>query len=427
MDLARLALELTEKASLVASAALLAVWFRPLRKRLLGIGGRADKVLAMLLGLLLSVWGAHLGFRWVGQEVDLRGIGVLIAAVLGGRKAGFGAGLFAGVYYGLLVGPRDAPWVLLASLVDGTVVGLLAHRRPGHLVHGGRAFLTAVGVQLLHVGLVAAGIGLLRGPHAMLEQAAAWPAHLVELLANAGGLALFTAVARLALAREEAVAEAARARADAEATRLEALQRSMEPHFLFNALNALRATVRRDPERARELLADLADLYRYVLAHRDEATLGEEADHALAFLAIERVRLGEQRLRVDLDVPGELREARLPALLLQPLVENAVKHGVAARPGPGTVYIEARREGAWLLLRVEDRSERGVEREQAAADGLGMGLRTLRERLRRRYAEDVGPSLQFEPTGTVVTLRFPWAEVAPPHVPAGAEAPEDGS
>ncbi len=418
MDLPRIVLDVAEKASLVASAALLAVWVRPLRLRLLGIGGRRDKVLAMLLGILISIWGAELGFSWQGQDVNLRAIGVCIAAVLGGRKAGVGSGLFAGLYYVLVVRPETAPWALFASLFDGLVLGLLTHRRPGALVHGGKAFLAALLVQLAHVSLVALGILIVSGEAAFVQQAAAWPAHTLKLLANALGVGLFASVARLALAREESVVEAAEARAAAEKARLEALRQRLEPHFLFNALNALRATIRRDPQSARELVDDLADLYRYVLSHHDDVALRDEVGHALAYLSIERVRLGEERLDVDVRVPGELEGARVPALLLQPLVENAVKHGVARRRGRGRVSIVARREGDWLQVEVEDRlvershrpSVRSIGEERG--EGMGLGLHTLRERLRRRYGRDVGPELDRGETRTRVTVRLPWQEPA---------------
>src|SRR5690606_37779184 len=101
----------------------------------------------------------------------------------------------------------------------------------------------------------------------------AWPAHIVTLVVVASGVTLFMTVARLVVSREEQAVALVEARAAADAAALESMRRRLEPRFLFNALNVVRATIRRDPMRARELVSDLADLYRYLLSHPEEAPL----------------------------------------------------------------------------------------------------------------------------------------------------------
>jgi two-component system sensor histidine kinase AlgZ len=154
------------------------------------------------------------------------------------------------------------------------------------------------------------------------------------------------------------------------------LQSRVQPHFLFNTLNSAIALVRVDPARAEELLEDLSELFRAALGTLDgDSTLGEEIRLARLYLAIEGMRFGK-RLEVDWDIDETLADARVPSLLLQPLVENAVRHGVEPNDEGGRVQIRARvRNGrAWVQV---------VNTVGAAATpGHGIGLVSSRERLR---------------------------------------------
>jgi two-component system, LytTR family, sensor kinase len=264
-----------------------------------------------------------------------------------------------------------------------------------------------VGIQAIH--LVVVGVGLLAVGHAA-RYLPAWPAHLVKLAVNASGVTLFMVVARLVVSREEQAVALVEARAAADAAALESLRRRLEPHFLFNALTAIRASIRRDPEAARDLVSDLADLYRYLLSHPEDAPLSAEIDHACAYLAIERARLGEGRLAIHLDVPAELRAQRVPALLLQPLVENAVRHGVARRSGAGTIRIAARAEGGSLVVDVVDACE--GEPVPANEKGSGIALATLRERLERLFGARASIVLEVGTTGALASVRLPLATAA---------------
>lgn len=400
-DAATLVIELCEKMGLIAAAALVAVLYPPLRNRLFGLGRRRDKLAAVALGLGLSAWGAMLGLHVGGEHINVRAIGVLIAAILGGWKSGALAGLGGGLFYAALVDAETAPWVLAASITDGVLAGLVAERRPAWF-QGWRVFVTSIGIQAIH--LVVVGVGLIAVGHAA-RYIPAWPAHLVKLVVVAAGVTLFMVVARLVVSREERGVALVEARAAADAAALESLRRRLEPHFLFNALNVVRATIRRDPARARELVSDLADLYRYLLSHPEEAPLEAEVGHACAYLAIERARLGDERVEVSVELPAELRALRVPPLLLQPLVENAVKHGLARRDGPGRVTLRARHDEGELVIEVED--EASGRRLPPMDAGNGIALDTLRRRLSRRYGG--GATLELTPTesGMRATVRLP--------------------
>lgn len=188
------------------------------------------------------------------------------------------------------------------------------------------------------------------------------------------------------------------------------LHAQVNPHFLFNALNTISAVIRNDPERARQLVQNLSTFFRKNLKRPSQmATLADEVEHVSAYLQIELARF-TGRLAVEIEVPDELRHARLPAFSLQPLVENAIKHGTAQLLGDGRVRIAARRDGGDLLLAVEDNA--GLYEAKPGGDGLGMTI--VDRRVRNRYGEAYGVSVACEPDAfTRVTLRLPLEETVP--------------
>ncbi|TSE32455.1 sensor histidine kinase [Tepidimonas charontis] len=163
--------------------------------------------------------------------------------------------------------------------------------------------------------------------------------------------------------------------------RLLALQSRMRPHFLFNSLNSVLALLRRDPARAEAMLEDLAELYRALLAEpRAQVPLAEELALARAYLAVEQVRLGE-RMHVAWHVDNAPMDALLPPLTLQPLVENAVRHGIEPRPEGGCLTVEAFRDDEHLVLFVRN----PLPAPGMRTAGHGLALANLRERLALLY------------------------------------------
>jgi len=163
---------------------------------------------------------------------------------------------------------------------------------------------------------------------------------------------------------------------------LEALRMQLHPHFLFNTLNAISVLIDRDPEDARRTLGRLSDLLRLTLEYDgvQEVPFEREMDFLDRYLAIEKTRFGD-RLTVRLDVDPDVMHASIPAMLLQPLVENAIKHGINRQRGPGIVEISARRNDGTLRLQVRDN---GVGLP-SNSDRKGVGLTNTRERLERMY------------------------------------------
>ncbi|MRD72759.1 sensor histidine kinase [Rhodocyclus tenuis] len=188
------------------------------------------------------------------------------------------------------------------------------------------------------------------------------------------------------------------------------LHAQVNPHFLFNTLNTLSAIIRRDPERARHLVLNLSTFFRNNLKRpSEEASLGEEIDHVTAYLDIEKARFLD-RLVVEFDVPVALRQCRLPAFSLQPIVENAIKHGTSHLLGVGRVLISARQIGDELHLCVEDNA--GLYEAPRESNGLGLSL--VHRRIADRYGPPYGLDIACErELSTRVTLRLPLAPTAP--------------
>ena len=213
-----------------------------------------------------------------------------------------------------------------------------------------------------------------------------------------------------------------RAEALASEARLQALRYQINPHFLFNTLNAVSTlVVERHTAEATRMIARLSDFLRLTLDERagDEVPMAEELEFVQRYLDIEQVRLGD-RLRLEVSVAPDARDAIVPVLLLQPLVENAVKHGIATREEGGRIAITAERRGPTLCISVRDDGPG----PGAGESGRGIGLANTRERLRTLYGDAQRLELVVPPDGgTQVTVELPFRAHAPEHVPVAEPRP----
>jgi LytS/YehU family sensor histidine kinase len=189
--------------------------------------------------------------------------------------------------------------------------------------------------------------------------------------------------------RERQAAELALQTADLERrlveSRLQSLRAQLQPHFLFNALNTISAFTETDPQTARRLMGQLGDLLRASLTHanRPVVTLGEELTFLDDYLAIESARF-EGRITVSVKADDDLLNAMVPSFLFQPLVENAIRHGVAPRVSGGRVEVTATRQAATLTLRVRDDGV-GLPAGWTFDRDVGVGLRNVASRLEHLY------------------------------------------
>jgi LytS/YehU family sensor histidine kinase len=163
--------------------------------------------------------------------------------------------------------------------------------------------------------------------------------------------------------------------------RLNALRMQLDPHFLFNALNTISSHVERDPKLTRSMIEHLGDLLRISLESKDrqEVPLAEEMAFLEHYLDIQKIRFGDQ-LKVDIQISPEVRYALVPSLFIQPLVENAIRHGVSRRVSGGTVTVTARQADGRLDIRVADDGV-GLPPDWTLGTSSGLGLSVTRERI----------------------------------------------
>ncbi|WP_229659158.1 sensor histidine kinase [Luteimonas terricola] len=189
--------------------------------------------------------------------------------------------------------------------------------------------------------------------------------------------------------------------------RLSLLHAQVEPHFLYNTLASAQLLAGSDPPRAEEMLGHLIQYLRHSLPRTEEelSTLGQELERAVAYLEILRIRMGP-RLAVHVDVPESLRATPLPPMMLQTLVENAIKHGLEPRTAGGMVWIRARRSDGTVAVTVADDGE-GFN---AKSSGTGIGLKNVRERLRLVFGGDAALAVVANfPAGVAATITVPAA------------------
>jgi two-component system LytT family sensor kinase len=192
--------------------------------------------------------------------------------------------------------------------------------------------------------------------------------------------------------------------------KLQALRMQINPHFLFNALNSIAALVYVNPRAADEMLGELSELLRrsFDSMAEQEIPLAEELEFIRGYVSIEQKRFGD-RLRLEQSVPEELRKALVPALILQPLVENAIRHGIEPRRGPGFVSIEAKQDDQRLHLIVRDNGRGLPEEDETSSGRRGIGLANIQARLHGLYGQH--QSIAFgssEPQGCRVDIHLPF-------------------
>ena len=327
----------------------------------------------------------------------------------------------------------DAVW-LTAKLATTTTVILIALATPLVLRLSERHppmqwrqastwtvhLLTCAALGLAHAGWVAMWESLLN-PWALTPGPGPFPQ--LWLHKFYGGLlsyvilyGLILLVGHLLVWREQLAhqqTETARLNEQLSKAQLSALRRQIEPHFLFNTLNAIAGLVReKRNDAAVSMIAGLSDFLRRVVedSDRQQVPLAEELEFTQKYLDIQKARFAE-RIEFSVDVPAELLPAQVPSLILQPMVENAVKHGIAKRVQGGTIRIAATRANAKLTLRVyNDGPSLPVGWEQHTS---GIGILNVRTRLRSLYGDAFELTLHNQNTGVEALVSVPYAAAEP--------------
>ena len=294
------------------------------------------------------------------------------------------------------------PWALATPLVRE-----LTRRFPvlgGPSVHGLLVHIGTFGI----LGMVSAGwyalLEFVLNPWAVAHPSTSYASLLLgklpyDVLRSFVAYTLIVVIAEFLLSRDRLAnsqTEAAELRAELSEARLHSLRQQMDPHFIFNALNSVCGLVRdNEKEPAAQMLVDLSTYLRNAAEYPGRAvvTLAEEVDLLKRYLDIQKCRFGD-RLRVSIDVPVEFLPAKVPSLLLQPLAENAIKHGIAARADGGAIQVSGLRVKDKLQLIVRNSAPHAALAE--SPPGLGIGLSNLRARLNLLYRDE--QSLKMERT-----------------------------
>lgn len=390
-----------------------------------------------LFGALTVIQVVIISYTFFTEELVTFGVvGVVAAGLLGGWRMGLAMGLVTM----LITGAKECvAWPEDAFLARYEAYGLRGVLDPVLLVDQffSRCFGDLGAASAMWAGLVSGMVADLLGERRFAPltcfplgaglcvgmtsfAAISWddPIALTVFLIP-GGLVTGLAVAAFGLVvnrvqggiarRKAAAAELARAQAE-----VRALRAQINPHFLFNALNTIRYFVRTDPPAARRLLLDLSAVFQHALRSGDFVPLREEIEYVKAYLTLEQPRL-EERLQVEwnLQADGWL-DHPVPTLILQPIVENAIIHGIAKRPGGGKVSITIRQETDELVLQVED-DGLGIAPERLAEvlepTSTSIGLRNVDGRLRALYGEAHGLRIDSAGgRGTLVEIRIPIGE-----------------
>ena len=382
-------------------------------------------IFALLSGLLLSI-GVIVRLLLSYQAADLSLSGTLLVGLLTGPLTGAAVGLMVGVPAAIQGEVFALPLGVLYGVSGGIVrklcrkediwsfsplIFLNLYRIAKTAIHDRIfdwqvvIFAVAVALESLRIFI---GSELAPGKVFYLESDNPWVllAIYISSLASLGIPIKIWNNVRLEqkLAEQEVLVMRAR---------LQALSSQINPHFLFNTLNSITSAIRTDPEVARRLIRKLSSILRKLLREQEHfIPLREELDFIDSYLDIESVRFGSGKLVVEKEVEQAALDSLVPSMIIQPLVENAVKHGISSRLEGGRIVIRAGRGMGSAIIEIEDNGP-GLPDGQRPEDGHGIGLSNVNERLKVIYGEQCQLELSSQPgQGTVVRVEIPDVDVS---------------
>jgi two-component system LytT family sensor kinase len=371
------------------------VWIRLLVPSFLA--GDLSFETALLLGVI--------GGRWAGS---LGGLLMGIPAVLHGEWAALPFGVLSGFIAGQLrtmALDKDDIWSF-SPFIDQSIFRLIRRNLPTPRLFDWQImfFTTVVGLRFVQTELSR------YFPHSIFSMESpgnwwVWAAiYATSVTAIGIEIKIFNGV-RIQIKLEEQERLLLHAR-------MEALQNQINPHFLFNTLNSISSLVRFDPEKARDVISKLATILRRLLNSGDSfVPLREEVEFIDNYLDIEVVRFGPEKLRVVKELDPASLDVMVPSMLLQPLVENSIKHGLASMVEGGSIYLRSRLADSGLVIEVEDDGVgmAATQVEQSTATrGTGIGMANISERLQVLYGDAARMTIDsHEGKGTLVRIRLP--------------------
>jgi two-component system LytT family sensor kinase len=362
--------------------------------------------LAFETALLLGVVGG----RWAGA---LGGILLALPAVLHGEWAALPFNLLAGFIAGQLrtmALDKDDIWSF-SPFIDLSIYRLIRRNLPTPRLFDWQImfFTTIIGLRFVQTELSR------YFPHSIF---------IIESQGNLWVEVAIYAASAMAIGIELKIFNSVRIQIKLEEqerlllhARMEALQNQINPHFLFNTLNSISSLVRLDPDTARNVIFKLATILRRLLNSSDAfAPLREEFEFIDNYLDIEVVRFGRDKLRVVKDLDPASLDVMVPSMLLQPLVENSIKHGLSSKVEGGSIYLRSRLSDSKLVIEVEDDGV-GMDAVPVAGaatwPGMGIGMANISERLKVLYGDTARMTIDsHQGKGTLVRIRLPLIEAA---------------
>jgi two-component system LytT family sensor kinase len=387
-------------------------------------------VLWMALPITVGVWIRFTAKSFLAGDLSFET--ALLLGVIGGRLAGSLGGVLMGIPamlhgdwaampFGVLCGfiagqlrtlaaDKDDIWSF-SPFIDQSIFRLIRRNLPRPRLFDWQVmfFITVLGLRLVQTELA---INFPRSIFSMESPDNWWiwaAIYATSITAIGIELKIFNSV-RIQIKLEEQERLLLHAR-------MEALQNQINPHFLFNTLNSISSLVRFDPDTARELISKLATILRRLLNSADSfVPLREEVEFIDNYLDIEVVRFGDDKLRVVKELAPESLDVMVPSMLLQPLVENSIKHGLASKVEGGSIYLRSRLSSSGLVIEVEDDGV-GMAASQSpdsvSIRGAGIGMANIAERLQVLYGDAARMTIDsHEGKGTLVRIRLPLLQTA---------------
>jgi two-component system, LytTR family, sensor kinase len=379
---------------------MIGVWIRIVQKNFLA--GDLSFETALLLGVI--------GGRWTGS---LGGVLVGLPALLHGEWAAMPFDVLSGFLAGQLrtmAVNKDDIWSF-SPFIDESIVRLIRRNLPRPRLFDWQVmfFWTVIGLRFVQTELVKYfphSIFSIESPDNYWVYSAIYAASVTAIGIE---LKIFNSV-RIQIKLEEQERLLLHAR-------MEALQNQINPHFLFNTLNSISSLVRFDPDTARDMIFKLATILRRLLNSADAfAPLREEFEFVDNYLDIEVVRFGRDKLRVVKELDPASLDVVVPSMLLQPLIENSIKHGLSPKVEGGSIYLRSRLSGSRLIIEVEDDGVgMGAAQleESSSWTGMGIGMANIAERLQVLYGDTARMTIDsHEGKGTLIRIRLPLIESA---------------
>ena len=357
---------------------------------------------ALLLGVIAGRWAGSLGGVLMG-----------IPAILHGDWAAMPFGVLCGFVAGQLrtmAADKDDIWSF-SPFIDQSIFRLIRRNLPRPRLFDWQVmfFMTVVGLRFVQTELS------INFPNSIFSMESpdnwwVWAAiYATSVTAIGIELKIFNSV-RIQIKLEEQERLLLHAR-------MEALQNQINPHFLFNTLNSISSLVRFDPDTARAVISKLATILRRLLNNSDSfVPLREEVEFIDNYLDIEVVRFGHDKLRVVKELSTDSLDVMVPSMLLQPLVENSIKHGLASKVEGGSIHLRSRLSDSGLVIEVEDDGvgmDATKSDESESSRGAGIGMANISERLHVLYGDTARMTIDsHEGKGTLVRIRLPLLETA---------------